>query len=146
MQRSASDRVWALSDTPVPARLATRAASRLRASGVSGGSLPSRRIRHERRTKPDVLRIVLSLPDRIVVMDVVLRLGEELIVPLLRVGGRLLSREELFVAELGRTLERRDRVVGPEALQIRATVRGSRYRATARGITGARLRTLANNS
>src|SRR5262245_50506836 len=60
-------------------------------------------------------------------MNVVLRLSEKLIAPLLGIGGRFLGREHLFVAELGRALEWRDVVIGPEALEARLTVRGARH-------------------
>ena len=95
--------------------------------GSQRRQLPVARIGDERRAQPNVLRIVLILPDGIVVVDVVLRLGEELIAPLLGVGGRFFGREGLLVAELGRTLERRDGVVGPEALQVGLAVRCSRH-------------------
>jgi len=62
-------------------------------------------------------------------MNVVFGLREELIEAFLRVRSRLFGSEDLFVAELRGALERRYRVIGPEALKIWLAVRSAHSRA-----------------
>ena len=138
MQRSASVRVCALSDGPTAPPRCARSAARACPCRRQRRKPPVARIHDERRSKRRLLAVVLTLPDRIVVVDVVLRLREELVHPLLGVGGRLFGGEDCLLAELGRTLERRDRIVGPEALEIGVTVNRSRY-GRAGGIASANL-------
>ena len=74
MQRSASERLCALSAGPAFAA-AARAAARFSASAVSGGTRPSG-IDNQGRSQIHFLVVVLPLPDGIVVMDVVFRLRQ----------------------------------------------------------------------
>src|SRR5687768_16666860 len=84
------------------------------------------RVSDERRPLILLLRIVLSLPDRIVVVDVGARLRVQSIDASLHPRDSLFGGEELFAGELGRPLERRVCVVGPVALEVRLTVHGQR--------------------
>jgi hypothetical protein len=74
------------------------------------------------------LRVVLALPDHVVVVDVLFRLAVLDLLALLRVRLGLGRREELLGAEIAVALERCVRGVGPVAREIRLTVGQSRHR------------------
>src|SRR2546428_8140992 len=84
------------------------------------------RIDNERRSPVRLLDVVLALPDRVVVMDVVFGLRQVLVSTLLQIRSRFLFSEELSSGQLRRTFQRREGVVGPISLQIWLTRRSAR--------------------
>src|SRR5213078_3481841 len=91
------------------------------------GNLAVGRIDHERRAQAvDALDVVLALPERVVVVDVVGGLRPESLVARFHERRGFFGREELLVRELRGTLERGVRRVRPVAGQIRRAIRGAR--------------------
>src|SRR6185295_7698596 len=80
------------------------------------------RLDDQRRAPVFDLDVVLGLPDRVVVVDVALRLTAQAVVARLKERGGFLGREVLLARELGGPLERRVGVVGPGTAEVGLSV------------------------
>ena len=126
MQRSPRLRYSAASAAPrSPSRVGLRGRALLRC-GRQRGDLPVGWIENQGRPPGrHVFGVALRLPEHVVVVDVLLRLGVLLCFPFLLIGVRLGLRQEFFSRELRRTLERCEGGVGPIPLHVWLAINGA---------------------